>query len=364
MSTKRFNRGVLNRSLVVFFLNAVRVALRSPAQAFSFMRTVWWMGRSASIRKSWKKRGAHIPPIIIYSVTRRCNLSCEGCYSAALGKDEGEELDAGELARIVRESKELGVSFFVIAGGEPFMRPEIVEAAAGQPGMVFLVFTNGLLIDEAMSETLRSTRNLVPMVSIEGDIAETDGRRGEGTFFKVTSVMRLLKDKGIFFGSSITLTGRNFEEVTSDRFIGELYAAGCRFFIFLEYTPVEEGTDHLVVSDTLRARIPVLLERYRKRFPALFIGVPWDEDDVGGCLSAGRGFVHIDPCGDVEPCPFAPFSDSSVRGRPLLEALQSPFLERLREDPEFARETGGGCVLWKKREEVAAVLEETGSRWN
>jgi hypothetical protein len=41
-------------------------------------------------------------------------------------------------------------------------------------------------------------------------------------------------------------------------------------------------------------------------------------------------------------------------------ALQSPFLEKLHADPEFARETGGGCVLWKKREEVAAVLKETG----
>ncbi len=362
MSSGRFDRKVLNRSLVVFFLNAVRVAMRSPAQALSFMRTVWWMGRSASIRRSWKKRGAHIPPIIIYSVTRRCNLSCEGCYSAALGRDEGEELGKEELARIVRESKQLGVSFFVIAGGEPFMRPEIVEAAAGQPGMVFLVFTNGLLIDEAMVETLRKTRNLVPMVSIEGDIAETDGRRGEGIFDKVTSTMRLLESRGIFFGASITLTGRNFEKVTGEDFIGGLFEAGCRFFLFLEYTPVEEGTGHLVVSDRLRADIPVILEKYRKRFPALFIGVPWDEDDVGGCLSAGRGFVHIDPCGDIEPCPFAPFSDSSVRGRPLVEALQSPFLEKLRADPEFARETGGGCVLWKKREEVAALLEESGSR--
>jgi len=213
-----------------------------------------------------------------------------------------------------------------------------------------------------MAERLRSVRNFVPMVSIEGDLAETDGRRGEGTFDKVTSVMRLLERSGIFFGASITLTERNFDKVTGDEFIGELFRAGCRFFLFLEYTPVEEGTDHLVVSDALRSRIPVLLERHRKKFPALFIGVPWDEDDVGGCLSAGRGFVHIDPCGDVEPCPFAPFSDSNVRGRPLVEALQSPFLERLREDPSFARETGGGCVLWKKRGEVAAVLQETGPR--
>ena len=90
---------------------------------------------------------------------------------------------------------------------------------------------------------------------------------------------------------------------------------------------------------------------FGKKFPT--VGFDLDQDKIA---SYAR---HIDPAGDVEPCPFAPFSDSNVRGRPLVEALQSPFFEKLREDPEFAREAGGGCVLWKKREEVEALLDRS-----
>ena len=97
------------------------------------------------------------------------------------------------------------------------------------------------------------------------------------------------------------------------------------------------------------------MQKYLAKYPALFIAVPWDEDDVGGCLSAGRGFVHINAAGDLEPCPFAPFSDTNVRDFSLQDALQSKLCERIREIPKLSRETGGGCVLWKERELVESL---------
>jgi MoaA/NifB/PqqE/SkfB family radical SAM enzyme len=103
-----------------------------------------------------------------------------------------------------------------------------------------------------------------------------------------------------------------------------------------------------------------LLPSLRATFPALFIAVPWDEDDVGGCLAAGRGFVHINPRGDLEPCPFAPFSDVNIQRVPLEEALRSKFLETIRGRPELARETGSGCVLWKERAVVTSLLGGSG----
>ncbi len=45
----------------------------------------------------------------------------------------------------------------------------------------------------------------------------------------------------------------------------------------------------------------------------MFIEVPGDEDEIGGCLGAGKGFIHISAEGDVEPCPFAPYSDMNLR---------------------------------------------------
>ena len=104
----------------------------------------------------------------------------------------------------------------------------------------------------------------------------------------------------------------------------------------------------------MRASLP----SWRVSHRALFIAVPWDEDDVGGCLSAGRGFVHITPRGDVEPCPFAPFSDSNLRRMPLKAALQSKLLEAIRSLPQLSRETGEGCILWKERALVTSLLED------
>jgi MoaA/NifB/PqqE/SkfB family radical SAM enzyme len=105
-----------------------------------------------------------------------------------------------------------------------------------------------------------------------------------------------------------------------------------------------------------------LMHSFRKKWPALFISVPGDEDDVGGCLSAGRGFVHVSAGGDVEPCPFAPYSDANLRRVSLKRALQSEFLKAIRDNSGEIHETGAGCALWVQRKWVQSLLQETLAR--
>jgi MoaA/NifB/PqqE/SkfB family radical SAM enzyme len=185
----------------------------------------------------------------------------------------------------------------------------------------------------------------------------TDGRRGPGTYDRLMALCGELRRRRAFFGASLTLTRDHFSAITSREYTGSLVEAGCKFFLYLEYTPTTEGTGDWVLTPNQWARMRELLPSFREAFPALFIAVPWDEDDVGGCLAAGRGFVHINPRGDLEPCPFAPFSDVNIKRVPLEKALRSRFLEAIRGRPELARETGGGCVLWKERTVVTALLE-------
>jgi MoaA/NifB/PqqE/SkfB family radical SAM enzyme len=92
------------------------------------------------------------------------------------------------------------------------------------------------------------------------------------------------------------------------------------------------------------------------RDASLFIAVPGDEEEIGGCLSAGRGFVHINANGDLEPCPFAPYSDTNLRDSSLREALQSDFLKAIRANHKHLRETEGRCALWVNREMVESLL--------
>jgi MoaA/NifB/PqqE/SkfB family radical SAM enzyme len=185
----------------------------------------------------------------------------------------------------------------------------------------------------------------------------TDERRGPGTFDRLRVLIGELKKRKIFFGVSLTLTRQHFSTITAPDYTKSLVEAGCKFFLYLEYTPTVEGTEDWTLTADQRAQVRDVLSAWRAAYNALFIAVPWDEDDVGGCLSAGRGFVHINPKGDVEPCPFAPFSDSSLRKMSLKDALGSKFFEAIRAVPELARETGEGCILWKERALVMSLLE-------
>jgi MoaA/NifB/PqqE/SkfB family radical SAM enzyme len=351
------NPSTLNRALRIFFSEFVRVSLRHPSQAAFFARTVIWQAAAARRRaRMARKEGVEVPPIAVFSVTNRCNLRCKGCYAHALRGGQTDELSPLKMRGIVEEADALGVSFFPIVGGEPLMRPEIVEIARDNPRIIFLIVTNGLLLDPGLIETLKSQRNTIPVLSIEGNQAETDARRGKGVHERLQAKMRELKEAGIFFALSFTVTRGNFETVTDAAFLRSAVDAGCRLFFLVEYTPIRAGTDEWVITDQQRRDMAGLLASFRKSYPAIFIGLPWDEEEQGGCLAAGRGFVHISANGDLEPCPFAPYSDTNVLKVPLLEALRSRFLRLMRENHNLFAETEGGCALWKNRAAVEELL--------
>jgi len=347
----------LNGGLRIFFSEFVRVSLRHPSQALFFARTVFWQGRAARRRAAEAREGLHVPPIAIFSITNRCNLHCKGCYAQAIrGADARDALSAEKLREIVAQADEVGISFFVIAGGEPLTRPEIMEITRDYPHILFLLITNGLLLDAALVERFKAQRNTVPVLSIEGTPAETDGRRGAGVHARLLEKMTMLREAGIFFSLSFTITRETFATVTDEAFLQEAVDMGCRLFFLLEYTPLREGTDPWVITDEQRESMKGLVAAFRRRFPAVFIAVPWDEEEQGGCLAAGRGFVHISAAGDLEPCPFAPWSDTNLLSTPLREALGSRFLAAMRDNHEMFAETSGGCALWKNREAVRSLL--------
>jgi MoaA/NifB/PqqE/SkfB family radical SAM enzyme len=350
--------GLLNKSLKIFFSTAWRITLRSPSQAFFFFRTARWQQKAAGVRREMEKQGVQVPPIIIYSVTDRCNLQCKGCYAQSLHTSGQPEMSTAKMRETVREARELGVSFMILAGGEPLVRREILDIIGEFPDVIFFVFTNGTLIDEGLAEQIKQRRNLVPIISLEGDRAETDMRRGSGVFLNLTEVIGRLKNRHIFFGTSITLTSLNFTTITDENFIKDMFNLGCRLFFFVEYTPIDTATEAWEVTDEQRKTMVGKVAGFRSKFPALFVNLPDDEKDFGGCLSAGRGFVHISAQGNIEPCPFAPYSDTNLRESTLKESLQSEFLAAVREGSDKLHEGKGGCALWTHREWLSSLLAE------
>jgi MoaA/NifB/PqqE/SkfB family radical SAM enzyme len=262
-----------------------------------------------------------------------------------------------ELLSVVRQGNDLGVGIMLLGGGEPMTRADdLLLIAHNIPDVMFPVFTNGTFLDEYLVNRIRGQRNIVPVISLEGYAAETDARRGDGVAGRALVAIARMRRAGVFFGTSLTVTRLNIDTVLDEQYLDGLMGLGCRLFFFIEYVPVREGTESLVLDGGQRARLAAAVASLQKRLPDLFIAFPGDEEAFGGCLAAGRGFIHISPSGRVEPCPFAPYSDTSVRDTPLRGALASPLLAAIRDNHDRQTETSGGCALWSQREWVRSLI--------
>ena len=156
-----------------------------------------------------KKYGCNIPWAILLDPTSACNLHCTGCWAAEYGNKLNLTFD--EINDIIRQGKELGVYMYIYTGGEPLVRKkDLIRLCETHSDCQFLCFTNATLIDEAFAGEMLRVGKFIPAISLEGDEASTDSRRGKGTYQKVMAATALLKRKRLPFGFSCCYTSANY----------------------------------------------------------------------------------------------------------------------------------------------------------
>ncbi len=341
--------------------DAVRATLKNPRESAFMLRFAAASKAASRRRRKLEDDGEHIPTFLIASITSQCNLHCAGCYSrcnhATVDAEPVSQLTGSEWLRVFDEADELGISFVLLAGGEPMLRRDVIEAAGKKQNILFPIFTNGTFMNERYFELFDRCRNLLPVLSIEGEREVTDLRRGEGIYDLQIRNMEEMNRRGLIFGASVTVTTENIREVTSGDFLNALADRGCRVVIYVEFVPVTQESRELAPGDREREYLADELERLRTEHPEMvYVSFPGDEKSSGGCVAAGRGFFHINSHGGAEPCPFSPYSDSNVRSASLLEALHSPLFTALRDGGILMDDHEGGCVLYEKRELVESLL--------
>ena len=354
-------QGYMTRGVERVVADAIKATVRNPKESAYMLRFAAASRAASKRRVKSEKAGEHIPPFLIASITSKCNLHCAGCYSrcnhATVDAEPVAQLTSEEWLRIFSEADDLGVSFILLAGGEPMLRRDIIEAAGERRNILFPIFTNGTFIDEKYLALFDRCRNLIPIMSIEGNREVTDARRGKGVYDRLIANMDAFKDRGLIFGASVTVTTGNLKEVSSDSFIQSLSDRGCKAVIFVEFVPVTEESKELAPGDAEREYLADEIRRLREQYPEMvFISFPGDEKSSGGCLAAGRGFFHINSHGGAEPCPLSPYSDVNVRDTGLRGALNSDLFTALRTGDLLADDHRGGCVLYEKRDQVEALL--------
>jgi MoaA/NifB/PqqE/SkfB family radical SAM enzyme len=112
-----------------------------------------------------------------------------------------------------------------------------------------------------------------------------------------------------------------------------------------------------------RARFREVVVEYRDRASggAYIIHSPGDEETLGGCVSAGRGFAHVNPSGDVTACPVSALATHNVKISNLREALASPLFSMIRENAHLLETEGHPCGLSAHAEELESMAKGLGA---
>ncbi|ADL08808.1 radical SAM protein [Thermosediminibacter oceani] len=328
--------------------------------AINFFVNASFLGVPKQIENA-KKLGCSVPWALLVDPTERCNLNCIGCWAGDYQKKE--ELSFELLDRICTEAQELGIYFMAMSGGEPLLRKnDIVKLAEKHSSMVFHLFTNGTLVDDALIEDMKRLGNITLAFSIEGFEEATDRRRGRGVFKKVMEAMEKMKEAGLVYGASVTYTRHNTEELASPEFVDMLVEKGAAFAWYFTYIPIGKDVDlDMMATPEQRAYIYDKILEYRKTKPILIVDFWNDGEASNGCIAGGRRYLHINAQGEVEPCAFVHYSTCNIKNVSLKEALCSPLMKAYQKRQPFNMNMRRPCPLIDNPDMLREIVEESGA---
>ena len=307
-------------------------------------------------KKNREMYNCNIPWAILLDPTSACNLKCTGCWAADYGDKMSLSFDT--LDSIITQGKEIGTYMYLYSGGEPLVRKDdILKLCVKHGDCIFAAFTNGTLIDEEFADGMLRVGNFVPGISVEGFEAETDMRRGKGTYAAVIRAMRILQERKLAFGFSACYHRYNTENVGSEAFLDDMIERGCKFGWYFTYMPVgvNAHSDFLATAEQ-RAYMYDQIRSFRDTKPIFTMDFWNDGEFVDGCIAGGRRYLHINANGDIEPCAFIHYSDSNIKEKTLLEALRSPLFMEYKKGQPFNDNHLRPCPLLDNKDRLAKMV--------
>ncbi len=349
------------------------------------------LARSASARR----------PIVVWNITRTCNLKCVHCYTDSGACKYPDELTTDECKRVLDDLARFKVPAVLFSGGEPLVRPDLFELAAHarEAGLHVVLSTNGTLIDRATAERFKELKFAYIGVSLDSADAKIhDQFRGvEGAFARTMKGFRHCVDAGQKVGLRLTLTKQTCNDI--HQIFDFIEKEGINRACFYHLCPAGRGQDLAGMSHAeSRQAVDSILDRTRDLTaqgrqvevltvdnhcdgPFLYLRMLRENHprvrqvlemlawNGGGRYSSGVGIANIDFTGAVHADQFSMFRGfGNVRERPFPEIwmdTSDPIMAGLKDrlpllqgrcgDCRFKRVCGGGL---RARAEIV-----TGDPW-
>jgi radical SAM protein with 4Fe4S-binding SPASM domain len=315
------------------------------------------------------------PPFLVaLNLTRRCNLRCAHCYLDAGTRDHGGpgELKTHEVEALLGQIAGLSDEIMVVlTGGEPLLRPDILDLArhAADLGLMVVMGTNGVLLDDARIAALRDAGVLAVGISLDSlEPAYHDRFRGlPGAWEKTMAGIDACRRTGFMFQIHFSVTEDNAHELGNMMAFARSAGASVVNVFTLVCTgrgetvtnisaPMYERVLKRVAEAARDEREMLVRARCAPHFKRLALEMDpplpvtlLDGYEAGGCL-AGTRYCRVTPEGDVTPCPYIETSVGSIREHdfaelwrdaPLFAELRAPKLEGRCGRCEYAKLCGG-----------------------
>jgi len=295
--------------------------------------------------------------IVSWNTTNACNMYCKHCYRDA-GVKANEELSTSEAKKLLTEIARAGFKIMIFSGGEPLMRPDILELVeyAASLKLIPVFGTNGTLITKEMAKNLKQAGAKGIGISLDSlDKEKHDKFRAfEGAWDGAVQGMKNCFEAGLPFQMHTTVMDWNEGELEKMTDFAVTLGAKAHHFFFL----VPTGRAKTIEEESLRAEAyENVLTRIMKKQQEVDIELKPTcapqflriAAELGiktrfrrGCL-AGLSYAIISPKGKVQPCAYLNMELGDVRETPFDEIWKnSEVLNKLR-----TLEYGGGCGVCK-----------------
>ncbi len=157
-------------------------------------------------------------PVVVWNLTRRCNLFCMHCYSDSHDRAYPGELTTKEGRALLDDLAEFGVPTVLFSGGEPLTRPDLFELAAyaRDRGLRCVLSTNGTLITPEAARKIQRCGFSYVGVSLDGIGPVHDKVRGKkGAYEAALAGLRRCRDSGSRVGLRFTVHKRNVDQLAA-----------------------------------------------------------------------------------------------------------------------------------------------------
>ncbi len=155
-------------------------------------------------------------PVVVWNVTKACNLNCIHCYSQSNTSTAPDELSTQQGKELLDDLAEFGVPVVLFSGGEPLLRKDLFELTgyARDKGMRVVISTNGTMIDQEAAEKLKKIDVSYVGVSFDGTLDTNDKfRQTKGAYKRALQGIRFCQDAGLKVGLRFTITKKNNDDI-------------------------------------------------------------------------------------------------------------------------------------------------------